>query len=117
MWGEKGRGGLSYDFSTVEKKLNLDYVLSKKLKNMMPDHVVELVSWNALLWCLQILNRYMARDEKVESWQKGSKPKAMKVVKTTVRTKSGRLVSRSRSMDCGQRKERQSNGIISISSL
>ena len=45
---------------------------------------------------VQILNKYMGRDEKVESWQKAAPPpKARKVVKTMVRTKSGRMVSSS----------------------
>jgi len=37
----------------------------------------------------------MSKDEKVEGWKKvpQNPPKAMKVVKTTIRTKSGRLVS------------------------
>ena len=44
----------------------------------------------------KILGKYMSKDEKVESWTKVSPPqkpqKPMKVVKTMVRTKSGRLV-------------------------
>jgi len=40
-----------------------------------------------------VLNKYMGKDEKVEGWKKvEAVPKAMKVVKTMVRTKSGRLV-------------------------
>lgn len=41
-----------------------------------------------------VLKKYMSKDEKVESWKKvDPPPKPMKVVKTIVRTKSGRLVS------------------------
>lgn len=41
-----------------------------------------------------VLNKYMSKDEKVEGWRKVEQPpKPMKVVKTMVRTKSGRLVS------------------------
>ena len=37
----------------------------------------------------------MARDEKVESWSKAAPPpKPMKVIKTMVRTKSGRMVEK-----------------------
>ena len=40
-----------------------------------------------------ILNKYMSKDEKVQGWKKVEPPsKPMKVVKTMVRTKSGRLV-------------------------
>lgn len=42
----------------------------------------------------KILSKYMSKDDKVEGWTKVAlPPKPMKVVKTMVRTKSGRLVS------------------------
>jgi len=41
-----------------------------------------------------VLSKYMGSDEKVEGWKKAAPPpQPMKVVKTMVRTKSGRLVS------------------------
>lgn len=41
-----------------------------------------------------VLNKYMGKDETVEGWTKvAPPPKPMKVVKTMIRTKSGRLVS------------------------
>ncbi|XP_067929601.1 uncharacterized protein [Watersipora subatra] len=47
----------------------------------------------------KILQKYLAQDEKVESWQKvAPKPKAVKVVKTMVRTKSGKMVEKAITM-------------------
>ncbi|XP_067932252.1 myosin-2 heavy chain-like [Watersipora subatra] len=58
-----------------------------------------------------VLKKYMSKDEKVESWKKvEAPPKPMKVVKTMVRTKSGRLIEKTVMMTEEEYEQFQASG-------